>query len=91
MNKEELIDKVVNKTKYSKNSVKEIIETAIDEIITSLKKGKKVSLVGFGSFFVKKRKGRRGVNPRTGKEIKIKDVKIARFKPGKRLKEAVKK
>ena len=91
MNKDELIDKIVDKTKYPRNHVKEILETAIELIIENLKKRKKVKLVGFGSFFVKKRKGRRGVNPRTGKEIRIRDVKIARFKPGKRLREVVRK
>ena len=49
-----------------------------------------LNIVGFGGFQVVKRKGRKGINPRTGKGIKIPDVKIAKFRTGKRLKEAVK-
>jgi len=60
------------------------------EIITkTLKKGERVDLVGFGGFRVAARKGRKGVNPRTGKEMKICDVKVTKFRAGKRLKEAV--
>jgi len=55
----------------------------------ALKKGQNVTLVGFGTFTVGKRKARRGRNPQTGKEIKIPAKKVAKFKPGKALKEAV--
>jgi DNA-binding protein HU-beta len=55
-----------------------------------LKKGDTVSLVGFGSFKVAKRKARKGRNPQTGEEIKIKASKTAKFTPGKSLKEAIK-
>lgn len=90
MNKDQLIDKIVDKTRYPKHQVRECLEVALDIIIETLKKGGKVDLVGFGSFGVSMRKGRKGVNPRTGKEMKIKDVKVAKFRAGKRLKEAVK-
>lgn len=90
MNKDQLIDKIVDATKYSKNQVKECFEKTFDIIIEALKKDKKVSIVGFGNFRVVKRKGRKGVDPRSGKGIKIQDIKIAKFKTGKRLKEAVK-
>ena len=90
MNKDQLIDKIVDKTGFLKKQVKECLNSALDIIIKSLKKGEKVHLVGFGGFRVATRKGRKGINPRTGKEIKIKDVKVAKFRAGKRLKEAVK-
>lgn len=90
MNKGQLIDKIAEKTKYQKNQVKNCLEVGLDIIIETLKKGEKVDLVGFGGFRVVRRKGRRGVNPRTLKEMKISDVKVAKFRPGKRLKEAVK-
>jgi len=90
VNKDQLIDKVVDKTGFSKNEVKQFLEAVLDIIIETLKRGKKINIVGFGSFRVAKRKGRKGVNPQTGKEIKIPDVKIAKFKPGTRLKKAIK-
>ena len=90
MNKDQLIDKVVDETKYSKNQVKKCLDGVFNNITNSLKKGKKVNIVGFGSFSVVKRKGRKGVNPRTGKVIKIPDVKITKFRTGSRLKKAVK-
>lgn len=89
MNKDQLVDKIVDKTKYSKHQVRECLEAALDIIIETLEKDGEVNLVGFGSFGVKVRKGRKGINPRTKKEIKIKDVKVAKFRAGKRLKEAV--
>jgi len=90
MNKDKLVDKIVSKTNYSKKQIQEILKSFQDVIIKALKKGKKVNIVGFGRFEVKTRKGRKGVNPRTGKKIKIKSIKIAKFKPGKRLKDSVK-
>jgi len=90
MNKDKLIDKIVNKTNYPKNQVKKCLEETFDIIIKVLKGGGKASIVGFGSFNVIKRKGRKGIDPRTGKEIKVPTVKITRFKAGSKLKKAVK-
>lgn len=84
-----MIDKIVDKTRYPKNKVKQCLEGFLDIIIEALKKGEKVNLVGFGGFQARVRKGRKGINPRTGKEMKIKDVKVVKFRAGKRLKEAV--
>ena len=89
MNKDQLIDKIVDKTRYPKYQVKKCLEGALDIIIETLKKGEKVNLVGFGGFRVRIRKSRKGVDPRTGKEIKIKSVKVAKFRAGTRLKGAV--
>ncbi len=90
MNKDRLIDKIVDKTRYQKNQIEKILEQGLDIVIETLKKGERVDLVGFGSFRIAKRKGRKGVNPRTLKEMKIRDVRVVKFKAGKRLKEAVK-
>jgi len=90
MNKDQLINKIADETGASKALVKKCLEIFLNTIIKALKKGKKVSLVGFGSFQAIKRKGRKGVNPRTGKQIKIPDTKVAKFKAGKKLKEEVK-
>ena len=89
MNKDQLIDKIVNKTNYPKNKIKEFLEGTLNIIIDSLKKGERINLVGFGSFKVMTRKARKGINPRTGKKIRISDVKVVKFKTGKKLKEAV--
>jgi DNA-binding protein HU-beta len=59
-------------------------------VTRALKKGDKLTLTGFGTFMVVKRKARSGRNPRTGKEIKIAATKVAKFKPGNKLKETVK-
>ncbi len=90
MNKDKLIDKIVDKTNYPKKEVGAVLSSFQNIIIKTLKKGKEVKIVGFGKFEIKNRKGRKGVNPRTGKEIKIKNVKVAKFKPGRRLKQAIK-
>lgn len=90
MNKDQLFDKIVDKTSYPKKQVKKCVEGVLDVIIETLKNGEKVDLVGFGGFRVVERKARKGVNPRTGKEMKIKSVKVAKFRAGRRLKQSVK-
>ncbi len=89
MNKNQLIDKIVDKTRYPKYQVKKCLEGVLDVIIEALKNGEKVDLVGFGGFKVIIRKSRKGINPRTGTKIQIPAIKVAKFKAGKRLKEAV--
>ncbi|MEE9504839.1 MAG: HU family DNA-binding protein, partial [Thermodesulfobacteriota bacterium] len=66
------------------------LNSVIDGITKALKKGDSVTLVGFGTFSVSKRKARKGRNPQTGKEIKIPARKVAKFKAGSDLKKAVK-
>ncbi|MGD8663051.1 MAG: HU family DNA-binding protein, partial [Desulfobacterales bacterium] len=68
----------------------EVVDCVFSSITQSLKKGEDVSLVGFGSFKVIKRKARKGRNPLTGEEIMIKATKAPKFTPGKALKDAVK-
>jgi len=89
MNKAELVDAVAKDTKMSKKDAAVAVDAVIKAITNTLKKGDKVSLVGFGTWEVKKRAARKGVNPRTGEAIKIKPTKVVSFKPGAALKKSV--
>lgn len=90
MNKTELASEIAKKTKLSKTKAWETLNAAIDAIKASLKKGKKVSLIGFGSFQVRNRKARTGRNPRTGETIQIKARKVPTFSAGAALKNSLK-
>ncbi|MBL0107196.1 MAG: HU family DNA-binding protein [Ignavibacteria bacterium] len=90
MTKEELIDKLASDAKITKVQARAALESFMDSIKKTLKKGGKISLVGFGTFSISKRKARIGRNPETGKEIKIAAKKVAKFKAGKTLAEHVK-
>ncbi|MFN8276714.1 MAG: HU family DNA-binding protein [Chitinophagales bacterium] len=91
MNKGDLIEKIAKDTKLSKVQANDALDAVIDAIQGALSKGQKVTLVGFGTFSVAKRAARTGRNPRTGKEIKIKAKKIAKFKAGNELAKKVNK
>ena len=67
------------------------MEALTDSVAKTLKKGDKVTLVGFGTFSVSKRAARKGRNPQTGKEIQIKAKKVAKFKAGAELSKTVNK
>ncbi|MFN8310925.1 MAG: HU family DNA-binding protein [Chitinophagales bacterium] len=82
MNKGDLINKIAKDTQLTKVQANDALDAVIDAIQGALGKGQKVTLVGFGTFSVAKRAARTGRNPRTGKEIKIKAKKIAKFKAG---------
>jgi len=89
MTKKELINemaKVLNSTKEAKK----VFESLLSTISGALKKGDSVTLTGFGTFKVSKRKARKGRNPQTGEQIKIKAKNVVRFAPGKHLKEVIK-
>ena len=90
MTKAELIDSVAAGAKISKAAAAKAVNTFTATIAKSLKKGKKVTLVGFGTFSVTKRKARKGRNPRTGETIKIAASKSPKFSAGKALKLAIK-
>ena len=90
MTKEELIDKMAADAKTTKVQAKAALESLMESVKKTLKKGGKLSLVGFGTFSISKRKARIGRNPQTGKEIKIAAKKVAKFKAGKTLAEHVK-
>ena len=89
MNKTQLIDEVAKVT-CSKKEAGLALDAALAAIKKALKKGDAVTLVGFGTFGVKKRKARVGRNPQTGKALKIAAKKVPVFKAGKGLKDAVK-
>jgi DNA-binding protein HU-beta len=92
MNKAALIDKISEQTSIGKRQVEEVIDKMIDLIIEQLKSGAKVNLVGFGTFEARSRHARGGVNPQKPNErIQIPEVKVAKFKTGKTLKDALKK
>jgi DNA-binding protein HU-beta len=90
MTKEELIEKVASGARLAKADAARVVNATIGSITSALKKGQSVTLVGFGTFKVSKRKARKGRNPRTGEVIAIKAAKVPRFSVGKSLKEAVK-
>jgi nucleoid DNA-binding protein len=89
MNKGDLINEVA-KVVSTKKEAQEAVDCVFSSITRALKKGDTVTLVGFGTFKVTKRKARKGRNPQTGEEIDIKASKAAKFTAGKSLKEAVK-
>lgn len=89
MNKGDLVNEVA-KVVSSKKEAQAAVDTIFASITKALKKKDTVTLVGFGTFKVDKRKARKGRNPQTGEEIKIKAKKVPKFIAGKALKEAVK-
>lgn len=89
MNKATLIAKIATDAGITKQAAASAVESLIEGITSSLKKGQRISLVGFGTFSVSKRKARTGRNPQTGETITIKAKRIARFKAGKQLEKAL--
>lgn len=89
MTKAELVSAIAEKTDLTKKASEEALIAVIDSITEALKKGDKVALVGFGTFEVRARAARQGINPQTKKKIKIPATKVPAFKAGKALKEAV--
>ncbi len=85
MNKAELIAQIAEDAGITKTQANSALDSFVDVVTKTLKKGDKVTLVGFGTFSVSKRAARNGRNPQTGEAIKIKARKVARFKPGKEL------
>jgi DNA-binding protein HU-beta len=90
MTKEELVGKIAKDARITKVQADRALKSVLDGVTTSLKKGRKVSFVGFGTFSVGKRKARVGRNPQTGETIRIAAAKVPKFKAGKQLKAAVK-
>jgi DNA-binding protein HU-beta len=88
MNKSELISEMAKNLK-SKKEAEAALDSLLSTISQGLKKGEKITLTGFGTFKVSKRKARTGRNPRTGEQIKIKARKVPHFVPGKALKTSV--
>jgi DNA-binding protein HU-beta len=89
MNKAEFVDAVADAAELSKADAASRVDAMVAAITKALKKGDTVTLVGFGTFDVRKRGARTGRNPRTGEEIKIQASMNPAFKAGKALKDAV--
>jgi DNA-binding protein HU-beta len=89
MTKAELVEAVAKSSSLTKAAAEKAVNAVINTVSSALKKGDRVTLVGFGSFEVANRKARTGRNPQTGKEIKIAAAKVPKFRPGKALKEVV--
>jgi len=87
MNKVELVEAMAKKANISKKDAENALKAFVDTVEGELKKGHKVQLVGFGTFEVSKRAARKGRNPQTGAEMKIKASKAPKFKPGKAFKD----
>ncbi len=89
MNKGELIEAMATETGLSKSQASAALDSFMGNIRNVLKKGDKVTLVGFGTYSISKRAARTGRNPQTGKAIKISARNVVRFKPGKELSSSV--
>jgi len=89
MNKTQLIDAIAEDAGITKAAAKKALESFLGNVSDTLKKGDKVSLVGFGSWSVNERAARDGRNPQTGKTIKIAAKNVVKFKPGSELDESV--
>jgi DNA-binding protein HU-beta len=89
MTKKELVALVAGRTGKSKKEVESLVGEFVSIIADEIKKGNKVSITSFGTFYLGKIAKRRGRDPQTGKEITIPDMKIPRFRAGKGLKETV--
>lgn len=90
MNKTDLINNISEKSGLAKKDVESVLNGFLGEVTDALKDGKKVQLIGFGTFETRERAGRTGRNPQTGKAIEIPASTVPAFKAGSKLKEAVK-
>jgi DNA-binding protein HU-beta len=89
LNKQELIDSIAESADISKASAARALDGMVGSITDALKAGDSLTLVGFGTFSVRKREARAGRNPKTGEAIQIKAANVPAFKGGKALKDAV--
>ena len=89
MNKTELVAAIAEKSGIAKKDAEKALAAFVDTVATELKKGAKIQLVGFGTFEVRERAAREGINPATGAKIKIAASKNPVFKAGKALKDSI--
>lgn len=89
MNKSELINSLSEETTFSKKDITRVLDSFTRIIERTLKRGEKVSLTGFGSWWISKRPARKGINPATKQRIDLPAVNVPRFKAGKNLREVV--
>ena len=90
MNKHDLTLRLAKKLKISQRLANDTIDTMVKEITTEVRKGKRVTLVGFGTFYKTKRAARMGRNPQTGMRMRIAARNVPRFRAGEAFKKAVK-
>ena len=91
MNKTELVAAIAEQAEISKKEAEKALKAITDVVAEELKKGEKIQLVGFGTFEVRERAAREGINPRTKAKIEIAATKVPAFKAGRALKDAVSK
>jgi DNA-binding protein HU-beta len=91
MNKTDLVERIAASTGITKTNASAAIDVMVDSVTAALKKGDRVTLVGFGTFSVFQRKARNGRNPQTGGVLKIAARRVAKFTPGVELKKHVNK
>ena len=89
MTKADLVDKVADEAEMTKKDAEQLVEIILESIVTTLNKGEKIELRGFGSFRVRERNARKGRNPKTGEPVDIPAKRVAYFKPGKDLKDII--
>jgi integration host factor subunit beta len=89
MTKAELVEEVSKSSNLSKKDAEIVVQTVLNSIVESLKKGEKVELRGFGSFRIRSRQARQGRNPKTGNMVKVPAKRVPYFKPGKELRELI--
>ncbi len=90
MNKTELVNAIAEKAQISKADAKKAVDAFVSTVTEALAGGDKIALVGFGTFSTAEKAARKGVNPATGATIEIAAKKVAKFKPGAELADAVK-
>ncbi|MGF1572770.1 MAG: HU family DNA-binding protein [Sumerlaeia bacterium] len=89
MTKSEVANILMEKTGLGRQESVEAVQVFIDSMTKALEEGDKVSLVGFGTFYIKEKNARRGRNPRTGDDIQIEEKRVVTFKPGKNFRDSV--
>ena len=89
MNKAEMVARISRDAGITKADANRALDALVENVTKALKKGEKVTLVGFGTFAVSKRRARNGRNPQTGALLKIPARRVPRFAPGKELKDAI--
>ncbi len=89
MTKADLVESVAKEAEMTKKDAEQLVEIVFDSIVSTLNKGEKIELRGFGSFRVRHRNARKGRNPKTGEAVSIPAKRVAYFKPGKDLKELI--
>lgn len=89
MTKADLVERVAREADMTKKDAEQLVEIIFDTIISTLNKGEKIELRGFGSFRLRERNARKGRNPKTGDTVSIPAKRVAYFKPGKELKELI--